>query len=195
MKKIILILAVTALYFMLIKSFISMYHADVYYVNSRDLIGEIKFTDALKFANKAIMQNPLEPSYYRGRAKILTLSALYGLQEEDRFSLKKGAYEDLQRAFKLNTSNLATIRNSIPLYYYLNLKTLDDSSDNLDQVYLQKTKDLFAFIEREYPNDVGTLVDVAKYQKKLGLTEDFNVTLKMIAKLRPDLLDWNEDLK
>ena len=183
------------IYFMLIKSFVSLYYADMYYTQSRDLVGDVKFSDALKFANKALEQNPLEPAYYRGRAKILTLSALYSLKEEDRLSLKKVAFEDLQRAFKLNTGNLATVRNSIPLYYYLSLKTLDGSNSDLDQEYLQKTKGFFDFIKKEYPNDVGALVDVAKYQKKLGLTKDFNITLKIIADLRPDLLDWNEDLR
>ncbi len=195
MKKTILILMVSAIYFMLIKSFASLYYADMYYTRSRDLVGEVKFSDALKFANKALEQNPLEPAYYRGRAKILTLSALYSSGEEDRLSLKKAAYEDLQRAFRLNTGNLATVRNSVPLYYYLSLKTLDGNNSDPDQEYLQKTKSFFDFVKKEYPNDVGTLVDVAKYQKMLGLTEDFNITLKMISNLRADLLEWSEDLK
>ena len=195
MKKITLILLVSAIYFMLVKSFISIYLADTYYTRSRDLVGDVEFSDALKFANKALEQNPLEPAYYRGLAKILTLSALYSLKEADRRSLKKAAYGDLQNAFKLNANNLATIRNSVPLYYYLSLKTLDGDNKDLDQEYLQKARDFFAFIEKEYPHDVGALVDVAKYQKKLGLTEDLNVTLKMISNLRADLLDWNEDLR
>src|SRR3989338_10618724 len=122
MKKITLILLVSAIYFMLVKSFISIYLADTYYTRSRDFVGDVEFSDALKFVNKALEQNPLEPAYYRGRAKVLILSALYSLKEDDKLDLKKEAYEDLQNAFNLNVNNLATIRNSIPLYYYLSLK-------------------------------------------------------------------------
>ena len=195
MKKVILIFIISAIYFILVKSFISIYYADIYYARSRDFVGEVQFSNALKFANKTLEQNPLEPAYYRGRAKVLILSALYSLKEDDKLDLKKEAYEDLQSAFNLNVNNLATIRNSIPLYYYLSLKTLDGSNENLDWEYLQKTKYFFDFIEKEYPNDVGALVDVAKYQRKLDLTEDFDNTLKMISNLRADLLDWNEDLR
>lgn len=195
MKKIVLILALSAVYFMLIRLFVSTYSADIYYARSRDFVGEVQFSNALKFINKALKQNPLEPAYYRGRAKILVLSALYSLKEEDRLSLKKAAYGDLQNAFKLNVNNLATIRNSIPLYYYLSLKTLDDGNSDLDREYLQKVKDFFDFVEKAYPNDVGSLVDIAKHQKRLGLTEDFDNSLKIISNLRPDLLEWNEDLR
>lgn len=194
MKKFILILIVSTIYFMLVKSFVSIYSADIYYTRSRDLVEEVRFSDALKFVNKAIKQNPLEPAYYRGRAKILTLSALYSLGEEDKFNLKKAAYEDLQRAFGLNISNLATIRNSIPLYYYLSLKNISEN-ESFDHEYLVIAQRLFENVKIKYPNDVGVYIAVAKYEKKLGLEEDLDKTLTRIRELRPDLLEWHEDLR
>lgn len=85
----------------------------------------------------------------------------------------------LEEAIELNPNNLATIRNAIPLYASLD-KTV--------------ARAYFADVKSAYSTDVGILVQIGKYEKKVSLESDFIKTTQMIRELRPDLLDWHPDL-
>lgn len=70
MKKILLIIIVTVLYFLAMKQFTALYNADVDNTTAQSLLSSGDYSNALIEATKAIEQNPQEPLYYRGRAKV-----------------------------------------------------------------------------------------------------------------------------
>ena len=75
-------------------------------------------TDFEKGINKAIKSNENEPAYRRQKAKVLLAQKVLttGLNEK---RLADSALESLRKAEALNPRNLTTLRNSIPLYYFL----------------------------------------------------------------------------
>jgi hypothetical protein len=106
-------------------------------------------------------------------------------------------YEDLKKAEDLNPDNLVTLRNSIPLYYFLAVEDvfLRSGPDNLDQEYSSETIAFYEKIKERYWSDVGVILSVAKYEKRLGLTDEYRKSVNRVRELRPDLLDWHESLR
>lgn len=170
-----------------------IYSADVCYEKSVSAIEKGIYYDALEKASCAIANNPLEPNYYRGRAKVLILIAA-SLQREDIGNLKNQARADLETAYMLNPSNLVTIRNSVPLYYYLAINdySKQPGSDNWDIAYIKSTRDFYTEVKTTYVHDAGVISLIAKYEKKLGLHDEYESSRQLIKNLRPDLLEWHE---
>jgi hypothetical protein len=172
-----------------------MYSADTYFKKSQTLIGTGEEKLVLKDATKAISLNPYEPNYYRGRAKVLIVRSLpYSNKNSE---LKLQILADLKKAYTLNPTNLVTIRNSIPLYYFLAVKDLSLTSGpkNLDEEFVNYTKDFFAITKDAYWNDAGVIASLAKYEKKLGLDTEYEKSVERIKILRPDLLEWHESFR
>jgi hypothetical protein len=165
----------------------SMFLADVYSARSEKSLENLDFNSSIKFAEKAIALNSMEPAYYRREAKLLLISPAGGNNSRKELALK-----DIQTSIDLNSKNLATLRNSIPLLSYLALQDPNSKdSPSLDEQYLPFVRDFYFSLFEDYPNDVGILVSLAHYQRKLGLTKDLNQTLHRIELLRPDLLEWH----
>ena len=137
------------------------------------------------------MANPFEPNYYRGRAKVNTVLLV---SSQDKQKVKQEIFDDLKKSFEINKNNLVTIRNSIPIYYFLAVGDIYKApgDDNYDDKYIGYVKDFFNDIKNRYPNDVGVILSVAKYEKKLGLEESYKNSVGRIKFLRPDLLEWHE---
>jgi tetratricopeptide (TPR) repeat protein len=169
MKKFAILVTVTLIYLILISQFINIFSADVHYKKSRDLLSEGKIKAALYNTNEAVEKNSREPRYYYQRAKTL-------LVQNDN----EKAEADLKKSIELNPKNLVTIRNIVPIYSFL------DSAAALGY---------YSSIKNVSPNDVGIYVLLAKYEKKLGLEEQYQESIAKITQLRPDLLNWHNSLQ
>lgn len=167
------------------------YSADAHYEKSQHQIDSGDYYEALESINSALTLNPYEPNYYRGRARINVIS-LSVVQEEFIPEIKKEIQDDLIHAYILNPDNLVTMRNLVPLYYFIATKdiTVREDSANLDPEYLENTKSFIQRLKDRFVNDAGVYVLVARYEKRLGLTKEFGDSVKRINVLRPDLLDW-----
>ena len=185
---------VCALYFGLSYFVLRCYFADVNFVRSQNILESGKAEDALVLSDKAINLNPFEPNYYRGRAKIRTV---FLVASSDNAEVKKLILEDLKKAEELNQNNLVTIRNSIPLYYFLAIRDvfLSPGSENMDDSYLSIVEDFYKKTKERYWSDVGVVLSIAKYEKKLGLETEYGESISRIEELRPDLLNWHESLR
>jgi len=190
MKKISLVF-ITIIYLLLMTIYWQTLSADESYVSSRKALKSSDFQTALEQANKSIKKNPREPRYYYGRAKVL-LSSNVNLTPEERPYMKKLAEEDLLTAQKINPNNLVTLRNMIPIYYYLAVEDLNQQAtgENIDPEYLKVTNDYYQSIKHYSPTDVGIYTLLAKYEKKLGLIDGLEESTQNIQRLRPDLLQW-----
>ena len=73
--------------------------------------------------------------------------------------------------------------------------TLSVSNENIDQAFLPETKNFYEKIKNISPNDAGVYVLLAKYEKRLGLNDEYNASVKIVEELRPDLLEWHENFK
>lgn len=182
--------------FLMMKTFHRLYTADIHFEKSQDLLALSDFDGALYFANSAVEKNPLEPNYYRGRAKVY-IASLPSIPEGKVFAYKVRALTDLKQAYDLNPNNIVTIRNSIPLYYFLAANDLSKpaSPKNVDPNFLPITNGFYQKVKNRFPNDVGFYVLLAKYQKRLNLVEGYAESADKIEDLRPDLFDWYEGLK
>lgn len=187
MKKVLLITVIWAGTFFAWSVFKNIYGADVAMEDSVRFLSQGDSEIALRLIDKAIKQNGSEPNYYRMKAKILLVNS----------GDKKEILWDLQKALELNDHNLVTIRNSIPLYYFLACRdiNLPAGANNIDQDYLLITQKYFGRVKEKYAHDAGVIASVAKYEKKLGLMNDYNQSVKIIEKLRPDLLEWHESFR
>lgn len=174
----------------------TLFIADVYYKQSVEDLKRLKYEAALLNAETAISLNPYEANYYRNLAKMLVFNASF-YDELTGKVFKEEAVKNLKIAYALNPKNLATVRNSVPIYSWLAVKNLNEfpTKENIDAKYLEVARDYFNFAKESYPHDAGLLVDIAKYEKQLGLTDELKVTKQMILDIRPDLLEWHEDLK
>lgn len=179
------------LFFLSMHRVLSFYRADINYKKSQELIKITEAESAIFYANKAVGLNPFEPNYYRGRAKINTT---FLVKNEDSEKIKEGIYSDLKKAENLNPNNIVTIRNSIPIYYFIAVKDLYISSgaDNIDPNYIAPVSDFYKKAKSDYWSDVGVLVSVAKYEKRLGIVDEYGKSVSRIKELRPDILEWHE---
>ncbi len=178
-------------YVFIIIKLAEFYLADVNFKKSQDLIKKGYDDDAIYYADKSISLNPFEPSYYRGRAKVNTVFLVSSENIED---VKKSIFNDLKKAQDLNKNNLVIIRNSIPIYYFLAISDVYLSSgvDNIDEKYIDTVSEFFEDTKKNFWNDVGVVLAVAKYEKRLGLQENYGESVSRIEELRPDLLYWHE---
>lgn len=192
---IILALLLTLGYFSFLSTIFKFYTADIRAASARENILTGEFIEGLSLAEEAIALNPREPYYYRLKAQSLLMSAHFTLDVPTE-DLKKMALSTIKRSYELNLENFTTYRNTIPLYYYLGVKDLSSSEDEieLDQTYISIIQDYFGFLKAQYPTDVGTWVSLAYYEKRLGLMDDYEYTVEKIRTLRPDLLEWHPKL-
>lgn len=183
--KILKILVITIIYISLLKIFWLTFNADKSYIGSQRSLKESNFTRALFLANQSIKNNKNEPRYYYGRAKVYLA-----------IKNKGGAVLDLEKAEKINRKNLVTLRNIVPIYYFLSINDLikPGSEANLDEKYFQTTKNFYSSLKNYSPTDVGINVLLAKYERSLQMTVELNESLEIIKNLRPDLLDWHPSL-
>lgn len=183
-----------AVYGYLNMQFIKQYKADIaskksdYYFEK----GDVK--KALSFSNDAIHLNKSEPYYYRQRAKSYILSSL-DQDVRDDSDTNVMTYRDVLKAAELNPNNPATLRGLVSLYYFLAVKDLSKAAQesgptDFHEDYRNFAKTYYQELSNKYPRDAGVLTLVAKYQKMLGLENEYFETVKKIKSLRPDLLDW-----
>ena len=173
---------------------VKIYISDIYFKKSQVYLTAEKIDKALECADKAVKFNSFEPNYYRGRAKVLTVS-LVG--KKDASIVKERILKDLKKAEELNPKNLVTLRNSVPIYYFLAVEDVSLTSGilNLDENYLGITKEFFKTLKDKYPHDIGVVTLLAKYERKLGLDEEYLESREIVKDLRPELLEWHESFR
>ena len=76
-----------------------------------------------------------------------------------------------------------------PLYYFL------AGYPKPDPVYLSLTIKFLETTKHRFSQDAGVVSLVAKYEKELGLMDDYNESVRMVAVLRPDLLQWYDSFR
>lgn len=189
MKHVVWILVVTAVYVLFLRETWSQVSADFNYALAQRALKDSDYPHALELSQRARSQNPNEPRYFYGKAKVL-LTQLPNSSKGDILHL-------LVSAENISPHNLVTLRNIAPFYYYLAVEDLKkpEGIQNIDQTFLPIT---LAFLEKlsvTYPDDVGVQVLTATYERKLGQTELFNSKIEKIRLLRPDLLEWQPGLK
>jgi hypothetical protein len=167
-----------------------MVRADYYHKRSVVLFNEADFVNSYEYSDKAVRSNGYEADYLVQKAK--TVIGLLSMDGANKKELKEEAREDINKAISLNGNNLVIKRNVIPLYYFLSLDDLkkDTIVDNFDQEYLLNASDYLNKLSKEHRDDVGVVAQVATYQKKLGLMDDYVSSKEKVRELRPDLLDW-----
>ena len=109
------------------------YTADKLYEKAKDAIERQELSKAFDYAERAIKLNPLEPNYYRMRARVL-INYLPHKDKSVRTFTKQLIVNDLKNAYNLNTENLVTIRNLVPLYNFVAAEdiSLPAGSENID---------------------------------------------------------------
>lgn len=189
-KKIILLL-VGFIYMVVIVIGSTFFVADSFDFAADTLIKNKEVHKGLGFSEIATDLNPFEPSYLKTRAHLLLYAS--ALDREMSAVYKNSAVDSLELAIELNPSNLATLRNTLPVYFYLAVTDLTQpiTAKNLDYRYL----DLFAkksgILTSYVPDDLGVLVTTANYYSRLGMTDSYNEVITKIKHLRPDVLDWH----
>jgi hypothetical protein len=193
MKKLLIIILIWTVAGLAVETISNVYQADLDYVKSQDYLTDGNIVMTAKMIDKAISLNQFEPNYLRGRAKVETVGLVYS-RVTDTSEIKKAVLKNLQSAYKLNPENLVTLRNSLPLYYFLAVKNINApaGSENIDLNFISNTKNFYAMCKTKYGKDVGVLVSLAKYEKKLGLMTEYAESAEMVRSLRPDLLEWHE---
>ncbi|MFC1722459.1 hypothetical protein ACFL0C_02310 [Patescibacteria group bacterium] len=194
MKRTFLFLILLIAFVFSLNKFINNFIADVYYVSAQEAAKDKDFPRARKHSRLAVKYNNKEPLYYRGYGKVLLSSQLSRSISDQLPTFKEQAYENLETAYSLNEKNLATLRNTIPLYYFLALNEIstDTGEKILDERFLEISKNQFKMLKQTYPNDLGILIDVTKYEKKLGLDNDVEKNINSAKILRPDIVEWHE---
>lgn len=185
MKKFIYILLIWVVTVLIWRLLENIYSADVLYERSQLYLARGDIEMASNLADKSIRNNGFEPNYYRGRAKVHIVGAINTNGNLSDIEKEK-VLSDLKKAVSLNPDNLVTLRNVIPLYYFL---------AEIDGKYFAATHDYFRQVKHKFSDDAGVVSSIAKYERKMGLTEEFNESVKIIRKLRPDLLDWYESFR
>lgn len=170
MRNIAGVFIITIIYFVFIGKVISFFFADVFLVYSKQQQKNGDINRSLSSINTTIKNNPYEPAYYRQKAKLYIYLTDYAK-----------ALENLKYAESLNPTNLATTRNEIPSYYLLG-KT---------EEYIFETVSFYEKLKNTYENDLGIYADIAQYEKRLGLENEFKKTYEKSKNLRPDIVEWH----
>lgn len=181
------------MYLTLMGKFINLYFADIYYTASKSELETGQLEDAADHIVNAIKLNSREPAYTRQKAKILLATLIWADEDETREEILKS----LEKAYDLNPKNLATLRNIIPLYYFLASGAMDEvgGNKNVNSDYLTVARTYYHLLKNTYQNDLGLYADVAKYEKKLGQDEDFNQTKEKAESMRNDVVEWHESFR
>lgn len=171
---------------------LTKYSADIAFKDSENLLKEGRGIEALRYANKAILRNPQEANYFRNRARIYISMALATSDNpNETLTYKILALEDMKNAYNLNPNNLVTMRNLLPLYYYLSIdEELSETPNEVGDSFLHITTRFFDTLKNMAPNDIGVYLLVARYQYKLELFDAYFQTEAKIKMLRSDILDW-----
>ncbi|KKS31313.1 hypothetical protein A2380_02970 [candidate division WWE3 bacterium RIFOXYB1_FULL_43_24] len=190
--KILLVLIVWSLAVRVVCSVNSIYSADKFSVQATEFLKEREPERALILINKSIEINPLEPSYYRTRALVYLTAGILEENGENLSDYKSHAYVDLQKSLEVNRDSLVTERNVVPVYYFLaNGNPFSvPGAENHDAKFIGETEEFYQMLKSRYSQDAGVISLVAEYERKLGLTEEYEKSKEMIRVLRPDLLDW-----
>lgn len=193
MLRTILLFIVVGMYLTLMGKFINLYFADIYYTASKSELETGQLEDAADHIVNAIKLNSREPAYTRQKAKILLATLIWADEDETREEILKS----LEKAYDLNPKNLATLRNIIPLYYFLASGAMDEvgGNKNVNSDYLTVARTYYHLLKNTYQNDLGLYADVAKYEKKLGQDEDFNQTKEKAESMRNDVVEWHESFR
>lgn len=178
-------------YLFFITAWYRNYVADVYSEYAQGVLVEQNLSGSISAIDKAIQLNPLEPNYYRLRARIY-VNLLSSQDSNVKDQIKKFIHNDLKKAYELNPKNLVTIRNVIPIYYFLGAQdiSLAGSKDNVDPNYVHVVSAFYAQTKMYVPNDVGVYALIYTYEKRLGLDSEYEESLKRVMDLRPDLIEW-----
>lgn len=194
--KILLIILVTSIGMYFLSICYRNFSADVNYQKSLEALDMEDYKNAYDYAENAIKLNPMEPNYFRMRARVL-ISLLPNKSASDQYAIKKQILQDLTTAFGLNPHNLVTIRNIIPMYYFLATKNIlvGASPENVDKDYFPYTSAFYYLVEDISPNDVGMYALLAKYERRLNMKSSYEYTISKVKELRPDLLNWFEAFK
>ncbi len=173
--------------------FVNYFVADVYYASSKQELNDGSLERASEYIVRAVTMNPNEPTYQRQRAKILLSTLIWNHDPK----VKEGVLESLEKAYQLNTKNLTTLRNVIPLYYFLTVGDISKSirTDTVDSKYLPVTRNYYSTLKNTYDNDLGIYADIAEYEKRLGLEEDFSWTRSKAEEMRADVVEWHESFR
>jgi len=168
--------------------FLNTFLADLYLKKGKDSVAKNNYSLALANFNKAITYNSKEASYYKNRAQCYAQISFLLNDSPEKSVYKELALGDLEYAYNLNPKNLKFVRDSFYVYSLLALKEPADSKIVLI------SKDVFVKNKQIYNTDLGTLVDIGVYEKRLNWFEDYEVTQSLIKKLRPDVLKWYPNL-
>ena len=188
MKKALLLFLTLGIYLYLMGRFFNTYIADIYFASSKNLLSEGQIKKSADHIIKAVRFNKNEPAYRRQKAKVLLATLVWQDEEE----VKDKVLKELNVAQELNPKNLATLRNVIPLYYLLSIKDVKEpnGTESIDPEYISETRNYFAMLKNVYTNDLGMFAEIAEYEKKLGLVNDYNYTHEQAMEMRPDIVDW-----
>ena len=191
LKKVLAILVLIGSYFCF-STYSTIYKADLYLERSKGALLSGDFAESVYYADLAVAKNPYEPNYYRNRARSYLAYILDVGNEDTKKEIKDQISKDLATAYKLNPQNLVTVRNSIPLYYFLAQGDLAKTTNtaSIDDALRLEAKSYYDKVYEMAPGDAGFYALLAKYQKKLGLPEDYERSVNKVKELRPDLLDW-----
>lgn len=190
--KLALLIIVWAVAVLVVSHVNRIYSADKLSVQATDFLREGEYERALGFINKSIELNPFEPSYYRTRSLVYLTAGILEKDVNKKLGYKSNAYADLQKSLTLNPDNLVTERNLVTVYYFLANGNPESApgAQNHDPEFINETKEFFQMLKSKYSQDAGVISLVAEYERKLGLTSDYEKSKEMIRNLRPDLLDW-----
>lgn len=168
-----------------------IYRADVYAKKSEIALKQLEIDDSLTYARKAAKLNPNEPYYQRAYGKALLTKSL------NNKAYKSQVLNAVKKAEKLNGINLATLRNNVPIYYYLALEDITSkkkANNNIDTYYYKEAERYFKQVKTSYPDDLGVAVLIAKHELLLGMTAEHAKSIENITRLRPDILNWYQGL-
>jgi hypothetical protein len=197
MTKKVLIIFIWSVYILICVIFIRMLLADMNYEKSQEMLGGQYLKYAANLSEKSVSQNPYEPNYYKGRAKVNLMRLAYVDYQLPKPLIKELILADLVKAYSLNKDNLVTIRNIFPLYYFLAMNdiSLGTADNNTDPKYIEITKEFLESNKKRFWNDAGVVASVANYERKLGFVREYGESVQRIMELRPDLLNWYESFR
>jgi tetratricopeptide (TPR) repeat protein len=198
-SNLVLIFVIWGVFIVLLSQLRKTYKADVYFEKSQTFLEQSDIEEAELNIKKALELNPKEPNYWRGSAKIKIYMLSYytafeNPDEEKSMQLRNSAYNDLNTAQELNPKNLVTLRNSVPLMFYISLKQPAEqpSEENIESSYREITKKFYESVKRKYSTDAGVIALIASYEKRLGLNKEYEESKERAKYLRPDIIEWHK---
>lgn len=186
------ILLITGIYIFCGYTILSVFIADIYFQKANEQLNALNLDEAFRLNSHAINLNNKESQYFIQRAKILVLTATDTTTSSYK-PTKKLAHDSLSKALYLNSNDLVSKLDMLPILAFLSTKNNMDSNvypDNIDNNYINETYAFIANLKKDYANDVGVLTKCAYYEHKLGFNNEYLDSIEKIKELRPDLLEW-----